>query len=167
MKWPRCKPAADSAWGDDRGGTLYCTIGNNNKKASSYWQTHTKQIYGENNKHQNPPGLRKQDVFVPLLSPPLSEWVRRVNEWVGDWVACCVMLLPQTFHPLSLLLKPFFCPILWCSWAVLLEGWGIQSICWGAKLQLLSSWHVGTPRSCSWQSAARWRSGDRRWRAHR
>lgn len=58
--------------------------GKQQQKQSSYWQTQTKQIFVENNKHWNPPGLSKQDVFVPLFWLPLSEWVRSVNEWVGD-----------------------------------------------------------------------------------
>lgn len=84
MKWARCKPA----WGDDRGSTLYSTMGNNNKNSPLTDKHRRHKIYVENNKHWNPPGLRKQDVFVPLLCLLLSEWVRSVNERVGDWAAC-------------------------------------------------------------------------------
>lgn len=145
-------------------------MGNNNKN-SPLTDKHTqRKIYVENNKHWNPPGLRKQEVFVPILCLLLSEWVRSVNEWVGDWAACWEVTFSNFVSTIS---PPYHLFSDFLSYpGALLEGLGFWRMCCGAKLQLWSSWRVGmlwsymveecgsavehTPLRAAWNWFLRW-----------
>lgn len=136
MKRARCKPAADSAWGDDRGSTLYCTMGNNNKNSPLtdkhrqsifMWRiTNTEILLGWENK-----------MFSSLSSASLCLWVGEECEWVSGWLGSllCQVIFSNFLYAISPPYRLF-------SDFLIFSG-GLSGR-FGVSANV-SSWRVGTP----------------------